>query len=63
VTGTNKGLGGSMHIADPDVGIFGANGIVAAGVPIAGGAALAAKLRRLRSRADGAGGAGEDSRS
>jgi 2-oxoisovalerate dehydrogenase E1 component len=44
-TGTNKGLGGSMHIADPDLGIFGANGIVAAGVPIAAGAALAAKLR------------------
>ena len=44
-TGTNKGLGGSMHIADPDLGIFGANGIVAAGVPIAGGAALAAQLR------------------
>ena len=44
-TGTNKGLGGSMHIADPDLGILGANGIVAAGVPIAGGAALAAKLR------------------
>ena len=48
VTGTNKGLGGSMHIADPDLGIFGANGIVAAGVPIAGGAALAAKLRGQR---------------
>ncbi|HET6188726.1 MAG TPA: dehydrogenase E1 component subunit alpha/beta [Trebonia sp.] len=45
VTGTNKGLGGSMHIADPELGIFGANGIVAAGVPIAGGAALAAQLR------------------
>src|SRR6202046_189814 len=44
-TGTNQGLGGSMHIADPDLGIFGANGIVAAGVPIAGGAALAAKMR------------------
>ena len=55
VTGTNKGLGGSMHIADPDLGIFGANGIVAAGVPIAGGAGLAAKLRRR----SGAGGAGE----
>jgi len=47
-TGTNKGLGGSMHIADPDLGIFGANGIVAAGVPIAGGAALAAQLRGRR---------------
>ncbi|HEX9039978.1 MAG TPA: thiamine pyrophosphate-dependent enzyme [Trebonia sp.] len=46
VTGTNKGLGGSMHIADPGLGIFGANGIVGAGVPIAGGAALAAKLRQ-----------------
>jgi 2-oxoisovalerate dehydrogenase E1 component len=44
-TGTNRGLGGSMHIADPDLGIFGANGIVAAGLPIAGGAALAAQLR------------------
>ena len=56
-TGTNKGLGGSMHIADPDLGIFGANGIVAAGVPIAGGAALAAKLRR-----DGGAGAGRAGR-
>ena len=44
-TGTNRGLGGSMHIADPDRGIFGANGIVAAGVPIAAGAALAGRLR------------------
>ena len=31
--------GGSMHIADPTLGIFGANGIVAAGLPIAVGAA------------------------
>jgi 2-oxoisovalerate dehydrogenase E1 component len=46
VTGTNKGLGGSMHIADPELGIFGANGIVAAGVPIADGAALAMRLRK-----------------
>jgi 2-oxoisovalerate dehydrogenase E1 component len=46
VTGTNKGLGGSMHIADPDRGIFGANGIVAAGVPIAAGVATAARLRK-----------------
>jgi 2-oxoisovalerate dehydrogenase E1 component len=43
--GTNRGRGGSMHIADPKLGIFGANGIVAAGVPIAGGAAAAAQLR------------------
>ena len=33
--GTNRGRGGSMHIADPKLGIFGANGIVAAGLPIA----------------------------
>jgi 2-oxoisovalerate dehydrogenase E1 component len=45
-TGTNKGLGGSMHIADPSLGIFGANGIVAAGVPIAAGAGVAAQLRK-----------------
>src|SRR6185436_4167996 len=37
--GTNRGRGGSMHIADPAIGIFGANGIVAAGLPIAVGAA------------------------
>ncbi len=44
--GTNRGRGGSMHIADPKLGIFGANGIVAAGLPIAVGAAAAAQIRR-----------------
>jgi 2-oxoisovalerate dehydrogenase E1 component len=44
-TGTNRGRGGSMHIADPELGIFGANGIVGAGLPIAVGAAAAAQLR------------------
>jgi 2-oxoisovalerate dehydrogenase E1 component len=34
-----------MHIADPKLGIFGANGIVAAGLPIAVGAAAASQLR------------------
>jgi 2-oxoisovalerate dehydrogenase E1 component len=43
--GTNRGRGGSMHIADPKLAIFGANGIVAAGLPIATGAATAAQLR------------------
>ena len=33
------GLGGSMHIADFSVGMLGANGVVAAGLPIAVGAA------------------------
>jgi pyruvate dehydrogenase E1 component alpha subunit len=46
VTGYNRGKGGSMHIADLDLGIYGANGIVAAGVPIAAGAAWAAKIRK-----------------
>ena len=44
-TGVCRGRGGSMHIADPTRGIFGANGIVGAGVPIALGAATAARLR------------------
>jgi 2-oxoisovalerate dehydrogenase E1 component len=47
--GTNRGRGGSMHIADPKLGIFGANGIVAAGLPIAVGAATASQLRGDRS--------------
>ncbi|RZJ10420.1 MAG: thiamine pyrophosphate-dependent dehydrogenase E1 component subunit alpha, partial [Haliea sp.] len=44
-TGYNKGKGGSMHIADFSVGMLGANGVVAAGIPIAVGAAQALKLR------------------
>lgn len=43
-TGICKGKGGSMHIADFDKGMLGANGIVGAGAPIAVGAALSAKL-------------------
>jgi TPP-dependent pyruvate/acetoin dehydrogenase alpha subunit len=46
VTGYNRGKGGSMHIADLALGIYGANGIVAGGVPIAAGAAWAAKIRK-----------------
>ena len=42
--GLCKGKGGSMHIADTDKGMLGANGIVGAGAPIAVGAAMAAKL-------------------
>lgn len=40
-TGYCKGKGGSMHIADLDLGIMGANGIVGAGIPIAIGAGIA----------------------
>jgi pyruvate dehydrogenase E1 component alpha subunit len=46
-TGYNKGKGGSMHIADFSVGMLGANGVVAAGMPIATGAAHALKIRKL----------------
>ena len=45
-TGFNGGKGGSMHIADFSVGMLGANGVVAAGLPIAVGAAHAQKLQR-----------------
>ena len=45
-TGTNQGKGGSMHIADFSIGMLGANGVVAAGIPIAVGAAHALKIRR-----------------
>ncbi|KAF1069422.1 thiamine pyrophosphate-dependent dehydrogenase E1 component subunit alpha [Variovorax sp.] len=43
-TGFNGGKGGSMHIADFSVGMLGANGVVAAGLPIAVGAAHAQKV-------------------
>src|SRR5262245_18498896 len=40
-TGTNRGKGGSMHIADTSVGMLGATGIVGSGGPLAMGAAIA----------------------
>ena len=43
-TGYCKGKGGSMHIADFEIGMLGANGIVAGGIPIVTGAGLAAQL-------------------
>ena len=46
VTGYCKGKGGSMHIADVDLGILGANGIVGAGQPISVGAAFACKYKK-----------------
>ncbi len=42
------GKGGSMHIADLELGMLGANGIVAAGAPIAVGAAFAARYKGSR---------------
>jgi pyruvate dehydrogenase E1 component alpha subunit len=44
-TGYCKGKGGSMHIADLDLGILGANGVVGGGIGIATGAAYSADLR------------------
>ena len=43
-TGACKGKGGSMHIADVDKGMLGANGIVGAGGPLACGSGLSAKI-------------------
>lgn len=46
-TGYCKGKGGSMHIADFNVGNLGANGIVAAGLPLGVGAAMTSKMKDL----------------
>jgi TPP-dependent pyruvate/acetoin dehydrogenase alpha subunit len=44
-SGYNRGKGGSMHIVDMNLGILGANGIVAGGMGIATGAGLSAKIQ------------------
>lgn len=46
VTGCCKGRGGSMHLTDVSVGLLGENAIVAAGLPLACGAAFSSKFRR-----------------
>ncbi|MCH2572836.1 MAG: thiamine pyrophosphate-dependent dehydrogenase E1 component subunit alpha [Planctomycetes bacterium] len=46
-TGCCKGKGGSMHIADINQGMLGANGIVGGGPPLACGAALTAQVKSL----------------
>ncbi|MGH7819290.1 MAG: thiamine pyrophosphate-dependent dehydrogenase E1 component subunit alpha, partial [Candidatus Binatia bacterium] len=45
-SGVCKGKGGSMHIADVERGMLGANGIVGGGLPLAIGAALSAKVKK-----------------
>ena len=45
-SGTCHGKGGSMHIADLDMGMMGANGILGAGAPLACGAALASNYKK-----------------
>ena len=44
-TGTGKGKGGTMHIADIEKGMLGANGIVGSNIPVATGVALTAKVK------------------
>lgn len=46
-SGYCKGKGGSMHVADLNLGILGANGVVGGGIPIAAGAGLAAQMEGL----------------
>src|SRR5690606_9255303 len=43
VDGASRGLGGSMHITDPKLGLIGSFGIVGGGLPCAVGSALAAQ--------------------
>jgi TPP-dependent pyruvate/acetoin dehydrogenase alpha subunit len=45
-TGYCKGKGGSMHIADVSLGILGANGVVAGGLPIIAGAGFSIAMRK-----------------
>ena len=44
-TGVCRGRGGSMHMADLNVGNLGANGIVSGGIPLAVGAGLSIKMQ------------------
>jgi len=46
LTGYCHGKGGSMHILDAERGVLGANGIVAAGLPIAVGASLCSDMQQ-----------------
>jgi acetoin:2,6-dichlorophenolindophenol oxidoreductase subunit alpha len=43
-TGASGGLGGSMHLTDPELNLIGSAGIVGAGLPMSVGAALSAQL-------------------
>jgi TPP-dependent pyruvate/acetoin dehydrogenase alpha subunit len=45
-TGSCRGKGGSMHIADASVGVLGANGVVAGGLTVSAGVGVSIKQRR-----------------
>ena len=47
-TGYSRGCGGSMHIFSSELGLLGGNGIIGAQIPLAAGAAFAAKYRGTR---------------
>jgi len=47
-TGYCRGKGGSMHIADVGTGNLGANGVVGGGIPIACGAGITIKMKKLK---------------
>ena len=47
-TGTNGGRGGSMHISSANDGLFGTNGLVGGGIPLAVGLGISAKVKRNR---------------
>jgi pyruvate dehydrogenase E1 component alpha subunit len=47
VDGVSRGRGGSMHLFDADTRFYGGNGIVAGGIPLAVGIALADRMRGL----------------
>ncbi len=46
VTGTSKGMGGSMHIFSPDKGFYGGHGIVGGQIPLGAGLAFADKYKK-----------------
>jgi len=45
-TGVSHGRGGTMHFYDPEKGLFGTNGIVAGGIPLATGLGISARNRK-----------------
>ena len=45
-TGCCGGRGGSMHLYDPSLGVYGTNGIVGAGIPHAVGVGIGARIRK-----------------
>jgi len=46
ITGTSKGMGGSMHIFSPDKGFYGGHGIVGGQIPLGAGLAFADKYNK-----------------